>query len=544
MLNLLKESSKKSPFQFKFGAKSGKDRASQEELQPRGLKFTFKFADSEMDLVLETRFFVILFLAFCLYLFGGETGNLWCYLLTSVALTSILLGVLLPLLQVLETSIHFHLPAEAVARERLNLRVKVIRKNWWGFLAPYLPIKWLLVQIKLVKLGERENMLRPIMVEHLTSEAWVVAQTPRLKRGVYNLEAIEIFSCYPFGLAWWNKRYILSDKFAEELQRGLEKQDKEGLYSANQGASEVRAGSRIPQMTVYPRINNIDGNFLFRLRAAGDSALFFSSSRPIAALSSASVRSLREFRSGDSPRFIHWPSSAKTGKLMIREFESEGLPGFDVLLDLTSDWKSEDQFELAVSITLSLLQLGFRLGGAPELFVIPSLDEDLEKLPDILSDLPPIARGIGWASQILARVEALEVKDSEYRVRVPQVGMSDTLALLTVRPSDLSTQPEEEVKAGEPELDESKDPLARLTAATMRPAVSASALRQVDLWVLSRAFLEADSTLMMARQASAPIPLHAQGSGDRRSSPVTRDKPAQYGRILASLAEFEELAHL
>lgn len=530
MLNLLKESSKKSPFRYRFSSK-GKDKL-QEELKPKGLKFTFKFDRdaAELDLILETRFFVIVFLFLSLYIFGSETGNLWAYMLAAVALAAVVLGVLLPLFQVLETKVFFNLPSEAVARERLNLRVKVTRKDWWGFLAKFLPIKWLLVQIKLVRLGEKENMLRPIMVEHLTSEAWVVAQTPRLRRGVYTLEAIEIFSCYPFGLAWWNKRSKLTDKFAAELASGLEVQDKDKLYSGNTTRAIDGSRSSLPQMTVYPRINNIDGNFLFRLRATGDSALFFSSSRPIAALTSASVRSLREFRSGDSPRFIHWPSSAKTGKLMIREFESEGLPGFDVLLDLTSDWKNEDQFELAVSITLSLLQLGYKLGGAPELFVIPSLDEDHESLPEILTDLPPIARGIGWSSQILARVEALSLQDSEYRAKVPQVGFSDTMALLTVRPSENIDQEQEE-------------------SAPKDRATEERANRQVDLWVLSRAYLEADSTLLSAkRQAAAPIPLHAMGSGDRRSEgtapAAAGEKPARYGRILASLSEFEELSHL
>lgn len=559
MLNSLKESSKKSPFQYRFGSETGKgkgakDRALQEDLSPRGIKISFKGSDTSLELVMEKRFFVIAFIALCLYIFGGETGNIWSYLLTSVALTALFFGLLVPLLQVLETSIHFHLPAEAVARERLNLRVKMERRSFLGGgLGKFLPVKWLLVKIKLVRLGEAENMLRPIMVEHLTGEAWVVAQTPRLRRGVYNLEAIEIFSCYPFGLCWWTKRYKLTDKLAEELTRGLDDPEREKLYGANKTAAATRTGGRLPQMTVFPRINNVDGNFLFRLRAAGDSALFFSSSRPIAALSSASVRSLREFRSGDSPRFIHWPSSAKTGKLMIREFESEGLPGFDVLLDLTSDWKSEDQFELAVSITLSLLQLGFRLGGAPELFVIPSLDEDIEKLPQVLSDLPPIARGIGWASQILARVEALEVKNDDYRVCVPAVGMSDTLALLTVRPSNISLE-EAEMEASkrrdEDEMLEGSAAEAIRRSREGRPddaikALSAGLLRQVDLWVLSRTFLEADSTIMAGKQA--PIPLHAQGTGDRRSAPpqgVGAGQPTQYGRILASLAEFEELAHL
>lgn len=538
MLNLLKESSKKSPFQFKFSQTQTRGgRAQTDEIAPRGLKFSFALKQARLELVVEKRFFVVLFLAICLYIYGGETGNQWIYLLTSVAIAALILGFVMPLFQVLETNINFSLPQEAVARERLNLRVKVTRKGWWGALAQFLPVKWLLVNIQLVRLGDKENMLRPIMVEHLVNEAWVVAQTPRLRRGVYNLTGIELFSCYPFGLVWWTKRYLITDKFAEELSRGVE--EASNIYSANRGATAARSQSFLPQMTVFPRINNVDGNFLFRLRAAGDSALFFSSSRPIAALSSASVRSLREFRIGDSPRFIHWPTSAKTGKLMIREFESEGLPGFDVLLDLTSDWKNEDQFELAISITLSLLQLGFRLGGSPELFVIPSLDEDLEKLPDVLTDLPPVARGIGWAAQVLARVEALTLQDPNYDVKVPVVGLQDSLAMLTVRPSNV-----EEVIAALEKASEDEAIAAGRKVERTEKKIPPHLLRQVDLWVMSRTYLEADIGREVTDPGKARIPLHALGSGDRRAGMITQPKASVPGRILSSLSEFEELSHL
>jgi hypothetical protein len=251
------------------------------------------------------------------------------------------------------------------------------------------------------------------------------------------------------------------------------------------------------------------------------------------------VRSLREFHTGDSPRLIHWPTSAKVGKLMIREFESEGLPGFDVLLDLTSDWQNEEQFELAVSISLSLLQLGFKLGGSPELFITPSVDEDIERLPSILTDLPAIAPGIGWAAQMLARVEALVIDPNfgDYRVKVPHVGETDTLALLCPRPG----VPSERDFDGDLEKD---DPANGSKRIGMDP-------KQVDLWVVSRAMLEADSdrisseALEEAVALKAPIPLHALGSGDRRQSTFdARQGKAPPGRVLASLTEFEELPHI
>ena len=534
MLNLLKEYSKKSPFQSRFQnqLEDARLRAAQEDSRLNGVSIVMPFMpEQKLTLVLEQRFFVALVVTICLYSFATISGNDWAYLLTSASLSTLVLGIFIPLIQVLESDIFFHLPREAVSKERLNLRVQVKRKSFLakvglGFLARYFPVKWLLVAIKLVRLGEKENMLRPVMVEHLLNEAWVVAQTPRLRRGVYNLESIEVFSCYPFGLAWWVKNYPLSAEFTD-YSLSLN-----AAYDSKIGAAD-RTDKRALQMVVFPRSNNIEGNFLYRLRAAGDSALFFSSARPIAALSSSSVRSLREFHTGDSPRLIHWPTSAKVGKLMIREFESEGLPGFDVLLDLTSDWQNEEQFELAISISLSLLQLGFKLGGSPELYITPSVDEDIERLPTFLTDLPAIAPGIGWAAQILARVEALVINPDfgDYKVKVPHVGETDTMALLCPRPG-VASQSDTEDFDDQDEERASVDP------------------KQVDLWVMSRALLEADSHRITSEAAEealslkAPIPLHAMGSGDRRQSAVDKKGKTPPGRVLSSLTEFEELPHI
>jgi hypothetical protein len=42
---------------------------------------------------------------------------------------------------------------------------------------------------------------------------------------------------------------------------------------------------------------------------------------------------LREFRSGDSPRWIHWRTSARMGELMVREFEEPPLDNLIIILD-------------------------------------------------------------------------------------------------------------------------------------------------------------------------------------------------------------------
>jgi uncharacterized protein (DUF58 family) len=70
---------------------------------------------------------------------------------------------------------------------------------------------------------------------------------------------------------------------------------------------------------------------------------------------------LRSYQSGDSPRLIHWRTSARRGELMVREFEDEPSDNLILVLDPTlpaeSDYCSvplRDQFEDVVSLTATI----------------------------------------------------------------------------------------------------------------------------------------------------------------------------------------------
>lgn len=64
---------------------------------------------------------------------------------------------------------------------------------------------------------------------------------------------------------------------------------------------------------------------------------------------------LREYVPGDDSRTIHWPSSAKTGQLIVREFEETKLSSMLILLDTNSNsYNDSSDFELAVRVTASI----------------------------------------------------------------------------------------------------------------------------------------------------------------------------------------------
>lgn len=76
------------------------------------------------------------------------------------------------------------------------------------------------------------------------------------------------------------------------------------------------------------------------------------------------LQRLREFRSGDNPRAVHWRTTARRGELMVREFDQHQHQHLDLVLDL---WQTarptqadRDRVELAVSLAATLCVVTLR----------------------------------------------------------------------------------------------------------------------------------------------------------------------------------------
>ncbi len=68
-----------------------------------------------------------------------------------------------------------------------------------------------------------------------------------------------------------------------------------------------------------------------------------------------SFHAIREYAPGDARRQIHWKSTAKTGRLMVRQFEESRRSHMAITLSLArADYAGDDEFELAVSAAASL----------------------------------------------------------------------------------------------------------------------------------------------------------------------------------------------
>ena len=96
--------------------------------------------------------------------------------------------------------------------------------------------------------------------------------------------------------------------------------------------------------------------------------------------SDMSFHAIREYAPGDSRRQVHWKSTAKTGQLMVRQYEESRRSRMAVVLGVAeAEYADADEFELAVSCAASL---GLRA-------VLDARDVDVVTG----SEIPKVARG-------------------------------------------------------------------------------------------------------------------------------------------------------
>ena len=116
----------------------------------------------------------------------------------------------------------------------------------------------------------------------------------------------------------------------------------------------------IDQLVVYPTVETLEG---FPATRGQDPTL--AASRPEhAQRGGEDFYTLREYQRGDDLRRVHWPSSAKTDRLMIRQLETPWQSRALVMLDVRSQvYESPDAFETAVSgaasVVTHLVRSGF-----------------------------------------------------------------------------------------------------------------------------------------------------------------------------------------
>lgn len=117
----------------------------------------------------------------------------------------------------------------------------------------------------------------------------------------------------------------------------------------------IERGLVIPdrgEILVHPRIGSMSPEWRRRLVQAREQV---SRATPKAGSFDDDFHRVREYQTGDDPRAIHWPTSARRGSLVVREFRESRDRPLAILVDLCStDGHEDDRVELALDLAATI----------------------------------------------------------------------------------------------------------------------------------------------------------------------------------------------
>lgn len=157
---------------------------------------------------------------------------------------------------------------------------------------------------------------RPIGVLRPGEEREITLGLACLRRGAYDLPALQAASAFPSGFVKWGRR--------------------------------VRAPDRL---LVYPTLTHLEGFEVPHARNYQPGGIAVASQVG----DSSELFGTREFKDGDRVRDIHWASSARTGRLVVKEFQEEYFVRLALVIDTAvANDAQEARFERSLSIAAGI----------------------------------------------------------------------------------------------------------------------------------------------------------------------------------------------
>jgi uncharacterized protein (DUF58 family) len=125
---------------------------------------------------------------------------------------------------------------------------------------------------------------------------------------------------------------------------------------------------------------------------------------------SLDLRDVREYVVGDEVRHLHWKATARTGRLMVRDYVDPNQPRFTALLDTRADLTTPEVFEEAVDLTASLMSAAAAAGYWCRLVTTGGVDlkhrggqQAVRQILDELCDLTPLPGAVSLVPEPLTR---------------------------------------------------------------------------------------------------------------------------------------------
>jgi uncharacterized protein (DUF58 family) len=234
-----------------------------------------------------------------------NTGNNLFYLLLAMMLSVIMLSGLLSELCLRGLVFRRHVPDYIFANE--PVRVSIAISNQKAYLPSF--------SLRIFDVVNGQEIDREAHIAQLDPQASILAtyMIQAARRGRYCLQGVRAVTPFPFGL--FQKKALYPDETT---------------------------------IVVCPELVPLPSPILQNLTALGQNQTLMRRGPGMA------LYNLREYRPGDDSRAIHWMTTARTSKLMLKETEAEDQRAVTLLLSTMAPAADDAAFEQAVSVTAAL----------------------------------------------------------------------------------------------------------------------------------------------------------------------------------------------
>jgi uncharacterized protein (DUF58 family) len=155
------------------------------------------------------------------------------------------------------------------------------------------------------------------------------------------------------------------------------------------------------------------------------------------------LRDVREYVPGDEVRHLHWKATARTGRLMVRDYVDPNQPRFTALLDTRSDLLPPEVFEEAVDLTASLMNAAAEAGYWCRLTTTGGVDLKLrggqQSLRQVLDELCELTSQPGSAPLVPVPLTRTGDRGGSLVVVLASAYHEDLAAVAALRPHYAST---------------------------------------------------------------------------------------------------------
>lgn len=276
-----------------------------------------------------------------IYFAAGGTQSGWLYYILALILAVMTLGFIIPRLSLINIEITREAPPMCYEDDEITIILRVrnnsSRLRPFIYLREHLPSQYFS--------GEHERVF-PVMSLSPGEERNITYTVKCLQRGLVTFSRCELGCSYPFG-----------------------------LFPA---FARVRA---LHFLTIFPRGPHIEK---LGLLSPSSHAILFGQHRALSiAGRSFDFMGIREYFPSDGTRFIHWPSTARLGKLMVKEFNDASQTRLILVVDAhtmaSMGEGRENTLEYSIKAAASIVEYAYR--SRIPLTLLSGAGDDIHVLP-------------------------------------------------------------------------------------------------------------------------------------------------------------------